>query len=338
MDRHAVVALVSWPKRKSVGRVFGRFVMALAMLVGALALDYSTLQPVFLRELLAAASTAVAVSVLFARPFRIVLVLWIISMGMLAVWYTNDHPSNDRDWRPEYSIPAKFHLQNRIVFAQRVRSFSYRSEDDFTEAYYDANYHLDELENVDLVSSYWAGDAIAHVFLTFGFSGGRHLAFSIETRRARGVDYSTLAGFFHHYELFYVVADERDLIGVRTDIRREQVYLYRLRLSPQVRERLFVSYVDKVNQLVSRPEWYNTVTDNCTTGILNRANTLGDIRYNWRVLLSGYAAEYAYSLGLLNPEQTFADLRRESLIERPPGATINATFSQDIRKGLPLSP
>jgi hypothetical protein len=164
------------------------------MLVGALALYYSTLQPVWLRELVAVAPAAVAVFVLFARPFRAVLAIWTISMVALVVWYTNDRPSNERDWGPEYRIPATLRLQDRTVSVQHIRSFSYQSEDDVTEAYYDADYPLDELESVDLVTSYWGGDAIAHVFLTFGFRDGRHLAFSIETRRARGVRWTRKTG------------------------------------------------------------------------------------------------------------------------------------------------
>ncbi len=235
-------------------------------------------------------------------------------------------------------MPATIRREGRTVFVQHIRNFSYRSETDATSAYYDAAFSLDDLASVDLVSSYWAGDWIAHVFLTFGFRDGRHLAFSIETRRAKGVGYSTIAGFFHHYELFYVVADERDLIGVRTDLRHEHVYLYRLHLTPPAREALFLSYLDKVQQLAMHPEWYNTVTDNCTTGILNRANMFGDVGYSWRVLLSGYAAEYAYSLGLLNTDQPFAELRRESLIERPATASITGAYSRDIRRNLPMAP
>ncbi len=270
--------------------------MGLAMLVGALAVHHSTLEPVWFRELSAAVPVAMAGFVAFAKPFRVVVCTWIISVAVLAIWYLHDRPSNDRDWESEYAILTRFSVHDRIVSARNVRNFSYRSEVAYTPACYDAVFSLDDLESVDFISSYWAGDAIAHVFLTFGFRDGRYVAFSIETRRAKGVGYSTVAGLFHHYELFYVVADERDLIGVRTDIRREQVYLYRLRLTPQAR-----------------------------------------VRYNWRVLLSGHAAEYAYSLGLLDDDQPFADLRRQSLIERGPVANITPTFSADIRNGLPLA-
>jgi Domain of unknown function (DUF4105) len=220
---------------------------------------------------------------------------------------------------------------------QHIRNFAYRLEDDFKESYYVGDYPVDELESADLITSYSGGDAIAHVFLTFGFRDGRHLAFSIETRRARGVKYSTVAGFFHHYELFYVVADERDLIGVRTDIRREQVYLYRLSLSPQLREGLFISYVDKVNQLASRPEWYNTVADNCTTGILNRAQHVG--RHKLR--LACFAQRICGGIRLFaGSSESETGIRGSTSLksDRAAGATISATFSEDIRKGLPLAP
>jgi hypothetical protein len=312
--------------------------MAGASLIGAAALYYSTMQPDWLRMLLAVAWGVLAAVMLFARPLYRAAAFWCAAAVILTIWYATDLPSNNRDWEPEYALKAKFLVENGTVSVRNVRNFSYRSESDPIPAYYDASFRLDELASIDLVSSYWQGDTIAHVFLTFGFRDGRHLAFSIETRRAKGAEYSTVAGFFHHYELFYVVADERDLIGVRTDIRREQVYLYRLHLTPEVREALFLSYVDKVNQLASQPEWYNTLSDNCTTGILNRADTLGNISYSWQVLLSGYAANYAYSLGLLDSERSFAELRRGSLIERPANATITSTYSQDIRNALRLPP
>ena len=312
--------------------------MALAALLGTLALYYSTLQPGWLRTALAALFAAVSGLAIAILPFRRSLVAWCVALTVLVIWYVQDRPSNNRNWVPEYAVLAVPSRVGRTVAIQHIRNFTYRSATDVIPGYYDAAFSLDDLASLDLVTSYWSGDAIAHVFLTFGFRDGRHLAFSIETRRQNGVGYSTLAGFFHHYELFYVVADERDLIGVRTDVRRERVHLYRLHTPPQVREALFLSYVDKVAQLASRPEWYNTLTDNCTTGILARASAASAmVRYNWRVLASGYAADYAYRLGLLDTNVPFAALRRKSLIVRPAGAMIDADYSQEIRKGLPLA-
>ena len=215
---------------------------------------------------------------------------------------------------------------------RNIRDFAYRSETEFTPAYYDATYDLGALESADLVTSYWAGEEIAHVFITFGFRDGRHLAVSVETRRERDEAYSSLAGFFRHYELIYVEADERDLIGVRTDIRRERVYLYRLQLSPDVVRRLFLSYIERITTLAARPEFYNTLTNNCTTSILGGANAVSPaIAYSWKILAGGHAAEYAYELGLLRSQLTFADLRRRSRVQRPADAAIGPGFSTEVR-------
>jgi hypothetical protein len=305
--------------------------MVLVSFLGAAALYYATIEPDWLRLTCAGVFATATGLAIFAMRFRRGVAIWAALTACLAVWYAQDRPLNNRDWAPEYAIQATSVETGRTVSVSRIRNFSYRSETEFTPAYYDAGFSLDALDSVDLVASYWSGKAIAHVFLTFGFRDGRHLAFSIETRRQDGFAYSTLAGFFHHYELFYVAADERDLIGVRTDVRHEDVYLYRLHLDPAVREALFLSYVRKLNELAARPEWYNTLTDNCTTGILARANVPSHIRFDWRVLLSGYAPSYAYQLGLLDIGKSYAELQRDSLIKRPPGAPIDAGYSKDIR-------
>lgn len=219
-----------------------------------------------------------------------------------------------------------------MVHVHDVRNFRYRTTSDYLPAWYDATYDLNGLDSVDLVTSYWAGENIAHVFLSFGFSDGQHLAISIETRRQARFPYSTIAGFFHHYELFYVTADERDLIGVRTDVRHERVYLYRLDLQPDVRTRLFLSYVSAIHDITRHPVWYNTLTDNCTTGILARAGARLRYRFDWRVILSGHTADLAYDMGLLGPYDptrypTYDALHAASRINRPPDAVIGMDYS-----------
>ncbi|NHO31364.1 DUF4105 domain-containing protein [Acetobacter sp. LMG 1636] len=224
-------------------------------------------------------------------------------------------------------------INGRIVHVKHIRNFAYQTEQDYTPQYYDADFSLDKLNAVDLITSYWASENIAHVFLTFGFKTGQHLAISIETRRQKSFPYSVIAGFFHHYELFYVTADERDLIGVRTDIRRERVYLYSLRLTPAIREKLFLSYLNEIHSLNTYPQWYNTLTDNCTTGILARAGARLRYRWDWRVLLSGHTASLAYDVGLLDDSMSFAELKSHSRIWRPKGAVPGLNYSEEIRQG-----
>lgn len=310
--------------------------VCLFSLYSAAAFYYSTLTPDILRLGLSIIFPLLVLGAFFFAPARLRRPAIPALCAVFAIWYLTDPPRNHREWAGEYALPADAILTGRTVHIQNIRNFKYKTETDYTPRYYDATYNLDDLSSVDMITSYWAGESIAHVFLTFGFKDGRHLAISIETRRQKRFPYSAIAGFFHHYEMFYVTADEQDLIGVRTDIRKERVYLYRLFISPQTRERLFKSYLSEIHFLHTHPRWYNTLTDNCTTEILSRAGAQLHYRLDWRVLLSGYTASLAYDLGLLNTQYDFPTLKRLSRIQRPEGATPDAYYSQEIRAHLPL--
>ena len=150
----------------------------------------------------------------------------------LAILWSSIEPTNERDWQPEVAVLPYATMEGDRVTVHNIRNFSYRSETDFTPAYYDKSFDLRELRSLDLVTSYWTGPAIAHVFVSFGFTGDEYLAISIEVRKPKGEGYSTLKGFFRQYELVYIVADERDLIRLRTNYRHdppEDVYIYRVK-------------------------------------------------------------------------------------------------------------
>lgn len=320
---------------KRTAHAMGILALVVFVLAGTAALYYSTLEPEGLRIALTLLFPAL-VSGAFLLPNRLAARTGAgLLCGALSLWYVTDPPRNDREWQGEYAVPADVTMDGSLAHIQHVRNFIYRTTQDYTPRYYDATYNLDDLSSVDLVTSYWAGNAIAHVFLSFGFKDGRHVALSIETRRQKTFEYSTIAGFFHHYEMFYVTADERDLIGVRTDVRHERVYLYRLTLSAAERRKLFESYLREIHTLARHPAWYNTLTDNCTTGILTRAQARLRYRLDWRVLLSGYTASLAYDLGLLDTRVPFPELRRQSRIHRPPNASPDADYSEEIRRSLP---
>jgi hypothetical protein len=310
-------------------------ILAIATLLGALAIFYSTDGSAALRGGLAVGFCTVVALAFRMLPLRRAILCFLICSVLLLIWYAGIAASNDRAWEPDVAVLPAATVDGDRVAITHIRDFEYRSETAFTPRYYDAVYELSALRSVDMVVSHWSSEAIAHVFLTFGFADGRYLAISIETRRARGRPYSTLAGFFKHYELIYVVGDERDLIGLRTDIRRETVYLYRLQMSDQARRALFLSYIDQISALQKRPQFYNTLTDNCTTGILRNANAVShQIDYSWKVLASGYADSYAYDIGRLDQSMPFAELKRRSRISRSASDRPDPDFSEQIRQGL----
>jgi hypothetical protein len=231
-------------------------------------------------------------------------------------------------------------VDGKLVTIKNIRNFEYRSETDFTPRYHDRTFDLDKLRSVDLICVYWGSPSIAHVMASFGFEGGDFVAFSIELRPEVGEAWSMLRSFFRNYELTYVVADERDVIRLRTSYRdpREQVYIYRTRLPIENQRKLFLSYVAKVDELSRKPQWYNTLNDNCTTGVLQRAGAYERrARYSWKILLSGYAAEYAHECGLLDTSLPFDELSRRCLVNAKAEAAGDAEdFSVRIREGLPL--
>ena len=154
---------------------------------------------------------------------------------------------------------------------------------------------LSKLVSIDLIADYWAGEAIAHTMVSFGFSDGQFLVWSIEMRRLKTQSYSAVAGFFKHAELVILAGDERDMIRLRTNVRPEDLRLYRLRSSPEVARRALLTYVDEANELAKEPRWYDTATTNCTTVVFNIAKVVEpDIPHDPRVVLSGYFPDYAY--------------------------------------------
>jgi len=277
------------------------------------------------------------VGVFWSRLRIATFVLVVALAGWIGLW-SSIEPSNERDWQPDVAVLPEVVIDGDLVTVRNIRDFEYRSEVDFTPRYYDKTFDLRRLDHGDLVAVYWMGDAIAHMFVSFGF-GDDSLAVSIETRKERGESYSTLAGFFKQYELFYVVADERDVIGLRTNIRSdppEDVYVYRTKATPEQLRRLFLEYAREINALRERPEFYNTATTNCTTNIWMHTKVNGGLPFSWKILLSGYVPELAYENGRLASDLPFAELRRRSRVNDAARAGgLGPGFSQRIRAQLP---
>jgi hypothetical protein len=309
---------------------------------GSLALAYSGPHHEAVRYSLAGAFAVVSLGTVIAlvsRHWRWRIFAAYLGLFMtLLVWFFSLEPSNERDWQTDVSVLPYATVHGDQVTVHNIRNFSYRSETDYTPAYYDKRFDLAKLEGVDVVAVYWMGPAIAHVFLSFAFEGGDHLAVSIETRKEKGEAYSTLKGFFRQYELYYVVADERDVIRLRTNYRHappEEVYVFRATGAIGNARRLFMEYIDRINGLKARPEFYNTLTSNCTTTIwMNTHVNEGHVPFSWKILASGYLPEYLYEQGRLESDGlSFSELQRRVHINaRAQAADTDGNFSRRIRE------
>jgi hypothetical protein len=188
-----------------------------------------------------------------------------------------------------------------------------------------------------MVMSYWTGPAIAHMLMSFGFDDGQYVVFSVEVRRLKTGDYSELGGFFKQFELSVIAADERDVIRVRTNVRGEDDYLYRLRMPVEAIRSLFLGYVGEANSLIDSPRFYNTITANCTTLVYHMMKRIvGYLPLNYRILLDGYLPGYVYEVGGLDSRYTLDQLRDMGRItDRARQSGDSDSFSSDIRRGIP---
>jgi hypothetical protein len=235
----------------------------------------------------------------------------------IATWLNNEKliPSNDRDWMPEHQVlsTAEFTEDGKVT-VHNVRNAHWLTAVDCIVERDDRSYDLKDLETVDFIVVPFENKSIAHTMLSFGFGQGTYLGVSAEIRVERGESYNAALGLARQFELTYVVADERDLLPVRVKHRNADVYIYRTTATAEKSQAMFKDVMDRVNSLAQTPEFYDTLSNNCTTNLVRHVNALrpGRVPYDARILLPGYADQLAYQLGLLDNRLPFKEIKRRA--------------------------
>jgi hypothetical protein len=302
-----------------------------------LAIYYSNLPWAGLRLALAASFAASAIWLLsLSRQRRRFVIFVVLFLGVVG-WWIFIPPSHDRTWRPEVAVMPRAFLDGDRVRITGVRNFDYRSVNDFTVRYEQREVQLSHLTGLDFFVSYWSEGLVGHTFLSFIFDNAPPLSISIETRPEVGEGFNPIASLFKQFELIYVVGDERDIVRVRTNYRKETVYLYRLNTAPDNVRRLFMVYLERINELADRPEFYHLLSNSCTINIIRYANAAGRAgRFDIRHLLNGMIDSYLYHSGRVDTTLPFDELRRRSRINEAAEAADDAPdFSDRIRASLP---
>ena len=260
-----------------------------------------------------------------------------LAFVVVLAWWRTLKPTNDRQWQPDVAVTAWADINGDDVTVHNVRNCDYRTETDFTTHWETRTVRLSQITGIDLAIDYWGSPWIAHPIVSFQFADAPPLCFSIETRKRVGQSYSTIGGLYRQYTLIYVVADERDVIRLRTNYRHEDIYLYHLMASPARAQERFLEYVHSLNALRTQPRWYNAITTNCTTSIRSQHPSKERIPWDWRILLNGKGDELLYKEGsLVTGGLPFAKLKAQSLInKRANEADQDPNFSRLIREGLP---
>lgn len=261
--------------------------------------------------------------------------------ALVTLWWFSLQPRNDRDWQGDVAREPWAEVNGDLVTIHNVRNFDYRPDNRNGEKgprWETRTVRISQLTGIDAFLNFWGVSWMAHPILSFQFKDGPPIAVSVETRKEKGEDYSALGGLYRQYELIYVVADERDVIRLRSNYRDgEEVYLYRTTMPPaEVRER-FLEYIRSMNELHAHPRWYNAVTANCTTTIRSQRSIAARSPWDLRILLNGRIDEMFYQRGLLyTGGLPFGELKQRALINGAANkADQDPEFSRRIRTGLP---
>ncbi|MHC4933085.1 MAG: Lnb N-terminal periplasmic domain-containing protein [Planctomycetota bacterium] len=287
-----------------------------------------------------AAGLFAAIVVILFRQLRWRATPWfLVAWLVVLVLYQLKSPSNDRDWRTDVAVLATAELEGDRATVRNVRNFRYRTLEDFDVRYDDRTYDLTKLRRVDFIFCYWGNaEAVAHTMTSFGFEGGEQLVVSIEIRPEKGESYNPLAGLFKHYEIIYVVGDERDLVRVRTNFREERVFIFRSEMTPADGRLLLEHMLARVSELEKEPAYYGTILRNCTTALVDHVNAIwpNDVPITRKILMNGYAPEQAYERGTIPNHLPFEEIKRACFVsDIARRAADDAGFSAKIRAHLP---
>lgn len=313
----------------------------LSMVWGAFALYYQLPFPTLWRGICIAAWCVIllgAIVLVWRNEVKTGLAVWGVVFVVLMVWWSMLAPSNDRQWADDVARQLQGDVNGNLVTLHNVRNFDWRSPTDYTVRWETRQYDLDQLVSVDMALSYWMGPAIAHTLVSFGFKDGRYVTFSVEIRKQKNQEFSAIGGFFREFEASVIAADESDILRVRTNVRGEDVYLYRVAMPDEAKRALFLSYIDEAHALIKTPRFYNTITANCTTIVFDMVKLIiPGLPLDFRLLASGYLPGYLYDINALNTDYALSDLQRLGRItDRAKATSGKDDFSANIRVGMPL--
>lgn len=245
----------------------------------------------------------------------ILLLIFTLSIGGY-IYLQSMTPSLDKDWAIDQQILAKIEFQDDWVFIKNIRNFEYSSTSEYIESYYDSTYKIDEINSVDyIIEPFWEIDGFAHTMLSFWFSDWRYLVVSAEIRKEVGESFHPVSGLLNKYEIVYIIGDEKDLIKLRANYRKDTVIMYPIKIQQHKIQELFISVIKRADTLSKNPEFYNTLTNTCSTSVLRHVNDVramnskNIISWSKQILLPSHSDEIAYNLGLINTNLSLEDAR-----------------------------
>jgi hypothetical protein len=327
-----------WVKALKISAITATWAVLFGITVWAIAALYIDIRTPFWRIPFALTYAAGALVAVVKLPSRIAQACLVAGFGVVLLWWLALKPTNEGPWTPNNARTAWAETAGDALTIHNLRNCEYRSEEDYSNCWHERVVHLSNLRGADFTLTSWGSESIAHPIISFDFGSDGHLAFSLEVRYRPGQTYSAILGFFRQSPLILIAADERDVLRLRTNYRiGEDVYLYRTTVTPDTTKAIFLTYSRYLNRLHEQPEWYNALTQNCTTAISRQIETdVPDPKpWDYRLVLNGKLDELMYSRGrLVSGGIPFAALRAQAHINpAAKAADGDPDFSSRIRAG-----
>ena len=307
---------------------------------GALALWFRLPAPEALRAAAAVLFAFLGLGAIAALVFRrglTPLIAFTLVFAALLIWWGTITPPLNGEWAPDVARQTTGTIEGDVLTLTDLRDFEWKSESDFVERWSKRSYDLSKLKTLDLFLAYWAGPEMAHVIMSFGFEDGDHIAWSVEVRREKTSEFSPVADAFRSHTLIYLATTERDSVRLRSNVRGEDVRLYRLNTPPSQARALLTQYVVEATALAGKPKFYNSITANCATVVFKIVRAAGGtFPFDWRLVVNGFLPGYLYDHRVVVTTIPLAELiERARINAQAKAADQSPDFSQAIRVGVP---
>lgn len=244
-------------------------------------------------------------------------------------------PSHDRDWELGQERLPKIDIVGDDIEISDFRDFVWNGSGKAEPRYVSRKHKLSEIRSVDVIISHFSDfEGLAHIFLSFGFVDGKHVVVSMETRREVGEEFSPILGLLNNFEIIYVVGSERDIVGLRTDVRDERVHIYPTVASPEKAKELFLKLAEDINRIYAKPKFYNTLLSNCTNVITRRVEDISELKFplTYKTLLPGYFDEVLYGMELIPAAGNFEEIKKCHQVDNGSVDYMAEGFEKKLRR------